>query len=468
MDYKRLSQDILDNIGGKENIDKYTHCATRLRITLKDPNKINKEAIEDLNGVIGSVYSSGQYQIIIGQNVSKLYSEIDQTMKNAKNLNNERSNSDNDKNKPGKFSKVLDTISGIFTPLLPAITAAAMVKTLLIILELFNAIDKSGDTYKILTFAGDTAFYFTPILVAFSASLKFNINPYLGSLMGMILIHPTFVEMTSKGDSVEMFGFIPVTLANYSSTVIPIILIIWAASYIDKYVDKICPEALKFFLRPLVTFLIMVPLSLIVIGPIGYWFGQGLGLILSNLQTNAFWILPFVFGALSPIFIMTGMHYAVTIPLVLQSIADHGFDILGVGFLVANIAQGGAAIAIGRYAKNKKQKGLIYSSGFTALLGVTEPALYGVNLKYKKPMLAAIIAGGISGLLAGILNVKRMSFAPTGLTTIPIFIDPNRYQNLIFAILCIILSFILSYILTTIFIHKDKDIKNKLEKDKNE
>ena len=206
----------------------------------------------------------------------------------------------------------------------------------------------------------------------------------------------------------------------------------------------------------------MIPLALVVIGPLGYLVGQGLEIVLNSLQEHAVWVLPFIFGALSPIFIMTGMHYAVTIPLVLQSIASNGFDMLGIGFLVANMAQAGAAIAVGRSASKTDIKSLAFSSGFTALLGVTEPALYGVNLKYKKPFLAVIIAGASSGLLAGILNIKRMTFAPTGLTTLPIFIDPNNQWNLIFAIGVSILSFLLSFVLTTIFVMKDNDLMQQL------
>ncbi|MDU3446663.1 MAG: PTS transporter subunit EIIC, partial [Enterococcus faecalis] len=347
--------------------------------------------------------------------------------------------------------------------LLPAITAAAMIKTVLVLLDLFHLIDPAGGTYQILTFAGDTAFYFMPVLVAYSASIKFRLNPYLGTIIGMLLLHPTFVSLVSEGKPLKMFGFLPITLANYSSTVIPIILIIWVASYVDRYVERFCPESVKFFLRPLVTFFIMIPLALGIIGPLGSWVGQGLGIVLNLVQNYAVWVLPFIFGALSPVFIMTGMHYAVTIPLVLQSISSNGFDMLGIGFLVSNFAQAGAAIAVGRFAKSQKVRGLAFSSGFTALLGITEPALYGVNLKYKKPFLAVIIAGAMSGLLAGFLNVKRMTFAPTGITTLPIFIDPTNQWNFIFAIVCAVASFILAFIITSGLVYKDQYLRNELE-----
>ncbi|AHI54713.1 PTS transporter subunit EIIC [Listeria ivanovii] len=463
MDTKDLSKQILVNIGGSENVNNVTHCATRLRITVKDEAQINKDKIDGLDGTLGSVNSGGQFQIIIGQNVGRVYEAFSAELEGAgdKVEKEEVVEASSDKKK-SVFSNILDTITGIFTPLLPAITAAAMIKTLLVLLDLFHLIDPTGGTYKVLTFAGDTAFYFMPVLVAFSASLKFKLNPYLGALMGLLLIHPSFVTLVADKNPINLFGFLPVTLANYSSTVIPIMLIIWIASYVDRYADKFCPEAVKFFIRPLVTFFVMIPLALVVIGPLGYLVGQGLESVIDTIQVHAIWVLPLIFGALSPIFIMTGMHYAITIPLVLQSISSNGFDMLGIGFLVANIAQGGAAFAVGRYAKATQVKSLAYSSGFTALLGITEPALYGVNLKYKKPFLAVMIAGGISGLLAGILSVKRMTFAPTGLTTLPIFIDPANPWNLVFAILASILSFILAFILTSAFIYKDNRLQKEL------
>lgn len=463
MNTKVLSEKILDNIGGSQNVKNATHCATRLRITVKDETQINKETIDELDGVLGSVNTGGQYQVIIGQNVGRVYEEFSSQLQDTANAGaTEEEAISEESSKKSVFSNILDTISGIFTPLLPAITAAAMIKTLLVILDLFHLIDQSGGTYKVLTFAGDTAFYFMPVLVAFSASMKFKLNPYLGALMGLLLIHPSFVTIVADKNPINLFGFLPVTLANYSSTVIPIMLIIWIASYVDCYADKFCPEAVKFFIRPLATFLVMIPLALVVIGPLGYLVGIGLENVIDAIQAHAIWVLPLIFGALSPIFIMTGMHYAITIPLVLQSISSNGFDMLGIGFLVANIAQGGAAFAVGRYAKATQVKSLAYSSGFTALLGITEPALYGVNLKYKKPFLAVMIAGGISGLLAGILSVKRMTFAPTGLTTLPIFIDPANPWNLIFAILASVLSFILAFILTTAFIYKDNHLQKEL------
>ncbi|EFR98472.1 putative phosphotransferase system, eiib, partial [Listeria ivanovii FSL F6-596] len=223
MDTKDLSKRILVNIGGSQNVNNATHCATRLRITVKDEAQINKDKIDGLDGVLGSVNSGGQFQIIIGQNVGHVYEAFSAELEGTSDKVEKKEviEASEDKKK-SVFSNILDTITGIFTPLLPAITAAAMIKTLLVLLDLFHLIDPTGGTYKVLTFAGDTAFYFMPVLVAFSASLKFKLNPYLGALMGLILIHPSFVTIVADKNPINLFGFLPVTLANYSSTVIPV------------------------------------------------------------------------------------------------------------------------------------------------------------------------------------------------------------------------------------------------------
>lgn len=456
-----LGEQILSAVGGKLNINGLTHCATRLRFTLKDDQLPNDEQIKNMAGVLGIARAGGQYQVIIGQNVPNIYQQITakigepDTETNAEGTNN-----------TNWFSKLLDLITGIFTPILPAITGAAMIKTLLIILTLFNVVTTKSQTYIILSFVGDTAFSFLPIFLAYTASKKFHLNPFIGMVLGAMLLHPNWTALVAAGKPVHLFGFLPVTLATYTSTVIPIILIIWIASYIDKFAEKISPNAIKFFTQPFLTLLIMVPIAFVFVGPLGFLVGKGLGTVITAIQTKALWLLPLLFGIFAPVFIMTGMHYAVTIPLVLTSIATQGFDMLGIGYLVSNIAQGAAALAVGQKTKNSKLRALAFSSGLTALLGITEPALYGVNLKYKKPFLAVMIGGGVGGLIGGIFGVKRMTFAPTGLTTLPIFIDPKNANNFIWTIIASIFAFAISYLITLIMIKHDKKLQEQIHSNK--
>lgn len=459
MNYKNLAKDILVNIGGESNIKSYTHCATRLRFNLIDENKFDQDVLKKINGVMGTVVNGGQFQVIIGTDVSHVFDELKSLLPGNKvdNLSNEVIDEDK-----SKFSKVLDTISGIFTPILPAITGAAMIKVLIILSTMSGILQKDTQTYQILTFVGDTPFYFLPIMLSYTSAVKFKMNPMMGMLLGLMLIHPTYTNMVSAGEGVRLFGFIPVTLATYTSTVIPVILIVWIASYIEKLADKVSPKAIRFFLKPLITLLVMIPLAFCAIGPIGTIVGTWLESVLNIIQTQAPWSLPVIFGILAPIFIMFGMHYVVTIPLVMTAISANGFDMIGPGFLVANMGQAGAALAIALLAKNIDFKAMAASSGITALLGVTEPAMYGVNLKLKKPFIAALTGGGIGGLICGIAGVKRIVFGPTGLTTIPIFIDPENSMNIVFAVIGVAVSFVLAFGITYYLVKKDKKIMNKI------
>lgn len=451
MNYKNLAKEILVNVGGEENIKSYTHCATRLRFNLNDSSKFDEDVLKKINGVMGTVVSGGQYQVIIGTDVKNAFDELTLLLKDVKQDAVSEEVFDEDKS---KFSKVLDTISGIFTPILPAITGAAMIKVLIILLVMAGILKEGSQTHTILTFVGDTPFYFLPIMLSYSAAVKFKMSPMMGMLLGLMMIHPTYTGLVSAQEAVSFIG-IPVTLATYTSTVIPVILIVWVASYVEKFADKITPKAIRFFLKPLITLLIMIPLAFCVVGPLGTIIGTGFEAVLSTVQTQAPWSLPIIFGVCAPIVIMFGMHYVVTIPLVMTAIAANGYDMLGAGFLVANVAQAAAALAIMFLAKNSDFKAMAGSTGITALLGITEPAMYGVNLKLKKPFLFALIGGGVGGLICGLAGVKRIVFGPTGLTTIPIFIDPANNMNFIFAIVGVVASFIVTFALTYFICKKD-------------
>lgn len=459
MDYKILAKEILTNIGGKDNIKSFTHCATRLRFNLIDESKFNQDSLKKVSGVIGTVMSGGQSQVIIGTDVSHVYDELKVLIPDS---NENLHNKDVIEEEKSKISMILDTISGIFTPILPAITGASMIKVIVILLNMAGILKEGTQTYQILTFVGDTPFYFLPIMLSYSAAVKFKMNPMMGLALGLMLIHPTYIGMVSAGEPVKLFGILPITLTKYTSTVIPIILIVWVGSYIEKFADKISPKSVRFFLKPLITLLIMIPLAFVFVGPLGTIVGGWLESILNIMQIQVPWSLPIIFGILAPIFIMFGMHYVVTIPLVMTAININGFDMLGPGFLVSNMGQAGAALAIALLAKNVDFKAMSLSSGLTALLGVTEPAMYGVNLKLKKPFIAALIGGGTGGLICGIFGVKRIVFGPTGLTTLPIFIDPNNSMNIVFTIIGVIVSFAMSFGITYYLSKKDVKMMNEI------
>ena len=462
MDYKKTAAEILPLIGGKENILSLVHCATRLRFSLADGEAFQAEELKKVKGVMGAMFTGGQYQVIIGTDVNHVYDNLlhmtgleggSVEIVEQADLKNGGSG-----NGSGKMAKAMDIISSLFTPAIAAITGAAMIKVVLVILTMTGLMDVSGQTYQMFSMVGDAPFYFMPVILAYTSSVKFGVDPMVGLTIGLCMVHPTYLSLIDAGEAVRMFGLLPVNLAKYTSTVLPVILVIYVASWVQKLAEKLSPKVIRFFFKPLLTLIIMTPLTFCIVGPLGNLCGKVLEGGLSIVQVNAPWFLPIFFGAFGPIVIMLGMHYAVTIPLALAAIQAFGYDMLGPGFLVANIAQGAAALAVAVLAKDKDFKSLATSTGVSAILGTTEPALYGVNLRLKKPLYASIIGGLIGGIICGIAGVKRIVFGPTGLTSIAIFIDPDNGMNFVFALIGVAATFAATFVITYALVRKDRGI----------
>lgn len=448
MDFKNLAAEILEKVGAEENVSSVTHCATRLRFNLKDDTKANTDAIKNTKGVVGVVNKGGQYQVIIGNDVSNVYKHLIQLGKL-----NDKSSSTNENNNKGVITRILDTIAGMFTPIVPVLAGVGMLKALVSLLVAFKWITPQSQNYQILNFIGDAGFYFLPILLASSAAKKFNVNQYIAMVIGGVLLHPTFVLMvnTAKhaGNSIHFFG-LPVGLVAYSSTVIPIILAIWFMSYIEKFAEKIVPNSIRIIGVPLLTLLIVAPVTLIILGPLGNYLGVGLGAIVSILNSHVSWLVPTLVGAFTPLLVMVGMHYGL-IPIGINMLATKGYDtVAGPGMMVSNIAQGGAALAVALRTNNAEIKALATSSGIGAVLAVTEPALYGINLRFKRPLIAAIIGGGAAGLFLGIMGVGRYAQVAPGLLSLPSYIGPDGFSVLINAIIGCVIAFVISFIISLI------------------
>ena len=462
MDYKKTAAEILPLIGGKENILSLVHCATRLRFSLADGEAFQAEELKKVKGVMGAMFTGGQYQVIIGTDVNHVYDNLlhmtgleggSVEIVEQADLKNGGSG-----NGSGKMAKAMDIISSLFTPAIAAITGAAMIKVVLVILTMTGLMDASEQTYQMFSMVGDAPFYFMPVILAYTSSVKFGVDPMVGLTIGLCMVHPTYLSLIDAGEAVRMFGLLPVNLAKYTSTVLPVILVIYVASWVQKLAEKLSPKVIRFFFKPLLTLIIMTPLTFCIVGPLGNLCGKVLEGGLSIVQVNAPWFLPIFFGAFGPIVIMLGMHYAVTIPLALAAIQAFGYDMLGPGFLVANIAQGAAALAVAVLAKDKDFKSLATSTGVSAILGTTEPALYGVNLRLKKPLYASILGGLIGGIICGIAGVKRIVFGPTGLTSIAIFIDPDNGMNFVFALIGVAATFAATFVITYALVRKDRSI----------
>lgn len=452
-DYKHIAQQVLAAVGGKENVTSVTHCMTRLRFVLKDQSIPKKEQISKIKGVIGVNISGGQYQIIIGNSVGNVYKEL-VAMGGFSDTNISSSESTNTKVNP--ITAVIDFIAGCMTPLFTAIIAGGLIKVLLVIFgpTLLGLMSDTSDTYILMNALGDAPFYFLPILVAITASKKLGCNTYLAAMVSAVLLYPNIVTLLDSDAPTYLFGIIPVIHGSYSSSIIPAMLATLLLKYVEILVDKITPEWSKNFLKPLLIVIITAPITICLLAPLGLIIGNVLQSVINGIYGFAPWLAMTLFAAFMPFIVMTGMHWAF-VPASLMSLASPGYDIMLIpAMLCSNTAQAGATFGVAFKSKDKEMRQMSIPAAISALLaGVTEPAMYGVTLRLKKPMVAACIASGIGGLIAGIVNLKGYAFATPCLTAIVQFISPDGNSNFIFAAIIyavvIVLSFVLSIILAT-------------------
>ncbi|MCM3206177.1 beta-glucoside-specific PTS transporter subunit IIABC [Paenibacillus illinoisensis] len=444
MDKQQLSKDILKLVGGEENIDQVTHCMTRLRFNLNDNGKADKATLKNTPGVMGVMENGGQFQVIIGNDVPVVYNALVGNMSKSPDAKPAAAATGGKKKNP--LSAVFDFISGVFTPILPAITGAGMIKGIVALLLTFGWIDATSSTYIILSAIGDGAFYFLPIILGISTARKLGSNMYIGAAIGASVMHPTITALLAPGENVSFIG-LPVVAATYASSVIPILIAVWLASYVEKAIDKVTHASLKLIVVPTVTLLIIVPVMMIAVGPLGVIIGNGLTDGINWLFNNAGLFAGLLVGGAFSLLIITGMHYAL-VPIMIGSIATLGYDYLIPLMMVANFAQAGSALGVSLKSKNKQIKSLSASTGVTALMGITEPAMYGVNMRFKKPFVAALIGAAISGAFVSFFQTKAYVIGGlAGLSGIPMIIGPTFVYALIGIVIAVVASAILTYIL---------------------
>lgn len=425
MDYHKISKEILQLVGGEENVQSVIHCMTRLRFNLYDNAKADRSGLEQTEGVMGTNISGGQFQIIVGNHVPKVY----QALMESSGLSDESANKTS-KQKKNVLSAVFDVISGVFTPILPAIAGAGMIKGLVALAVTFGWMSEKSQTHSILTAVGDGAFYFLPLLLAVSAARKFRCNPYVAAAVAGAILHPDLTALLGAGKSISFIG-LPVTAATYSSTVIPILLAIWLMSYVEKGIDRITPSSLKLIAVPMLTLVIVVPVTLITVGPLGAILGNYLSVGVNDLFNHAGIAAMILLAGTFSLIIMTGMHYAL-VPIMINNIAQNGHDYILPAMFLANMGQAGASFAVFLKSKNKTFKSLAFTTSITALMGITEPAMYGVNMRLKKPFAAALIGGAAGGAFYGVTGVASYIVGGNaGLPSIPVFIGPTFLYALI-------------------------------------
>lgn len=444
MTNKDIALKVLELIGGERNISNATHCATRLRLVLKDDSKANLQEINKIEGVLKAQNSGGQLQVVLGGKVEKVYDEF------VKIANISNTSSDNlVEAKKNPVNKAIETIAGVFTPILPALVGCGMMKCLSSIITVTGIIDSKSGFITIFNMIADVIFYFMPFFLAVSSARKFKTNEYLAVALAGCLIHPTILTAASNiattGVSAIDFLGMPILLVKYTSTVIPIILSVWVMSYVYRFINKFIPEMLQVILVPMLVLLVMVPLELIVLGPFGSYVGTWLSNIISFLFSANGIIAGFLLGFFRPILVMFGMHYSI-MPMQIQQVAETGYTVMLPSALAANMAQAGAVFAVFMLTKNKTMKAAAGSSSVSAIFGITEPAIYGVNLKYKKPFFAGCLAAGIVGGFFGMVNASGTAIAVPGILSLGTY-QANKF---IYIIIGTVAAFILGAVFTFI------------------
>ncbi len=443
MDYKKTAAEILKLVGGEKNVASVTNCMTRLRFNLNDAKKADVEAIKKVKGVQGVVTKNGQFQVVIGTDVGNVCDEIRKLGRFEENAAADSTE------KSGIIAAFFGTLTAIFQPIIPALAGSGMIKALLALLVALKLVDPGSQTYQIFNAFGDALFSFMPFILAFSAAKRFKCNPYVSAVLAGVLLHSSFTGLNT-GDPVHLFGVIPVTMISYGGSVVPILLIVWVQSYIEKFANKISPKPVKIFLAPMITIIVTGIIGITIAGPLGNLVGQVIAVGFNWLNDYAGWVIPVLMGTFCPFFVMTGMHYCFA-PIQTIQYATLGYGtILGPGMLASNIAQGTAALVVGIKSKNKDMKQLGFSSGVTGLMGITEPALYGVNLRLKKPLYASMIGGCAAGLYAGITGIHTFSSTAAGIFALPVYIGGEGFGNVINAAVTIVISMVVTAIATMV------------------
>ena len=429
MDYEKIAQQILQLVGNKQNVISVSHCFTRLRFQLKDNNKANREKLLQTEGVISVVESSGQYQVVLGNKVTKIYDALLPLIGEINSIKQEQP-------KVSIGIKILNAFAAIFTPIIPAIAASGMLKGILaiavIIGNYYSTDIKTYNTYIILHAASDAVFYFMPIILGYTAAKVFKAHEFISMIIGATLCYPSMVSLMTSKSEVTFFA-IELTKANYTSSVIPIIIAVFILSYIQRFLEKIIPEVLKIIMVPTFSLLIMIPATLLIFGPIGIYIGEFINWIYYYIMGVSPILLGAFIGGVWCILVIFGAHRAI-VPIGINDVAQTGRQNLLAFAGAANFAQAGAAFGVFFKTKNKNLKTVAASATVTALFGITEPAIYGANLRLKRPMICAVICGAIAGGLMGWGGSYGNAFANQGVLTIPVYAEAGTKAFLCYLI----------------------------------
>lgn len=441
VDYRSLAGDILQQVGGEENITSAAHCATRLRLKLRDESKANKAAIENLPGVITVMQAGGQYQVVIGNNVPLVYEELGRITKLG-----DAAHTGEAGPKGNLFNQFIELISSIFQPMLWPLAGAGLLKAFLSLFTQLGWLDATTRTYTILAAAADGLFYFLPIFLAVTAAKRFRTNQFTSMALAAALVYPTIIALQAAGEPVSFLG-IPVVLMNYTSSVIPIIVAVWLQGYLERFLNRVLPSAIRNFTTPLLVILVMVPVVLMTVGPLTTYAAQGISTGINAIFGFAPWLAGVVLGGFWQVFVLFGLHWGL-VPVMINDLSTQGYSLLTGPLLAAVLAQAAAMLAVffrTRSAKRKQVAGPAALSGFLA--GITEPGIYGVNLPLKLPFYFGIAGGAIGGAIAAAGGSAADSFVFPSLLAIPAFANVGNFTlQLIGTGIAIAIAFALTWV----------------------
>ncbi|WP_078428172.1 sucrose-specific PTS transporter subunit IIBC [Alkalihalobacterium alkalinitrilicum] len=451
MNHKDVALQLIPLLGGVDNIISATHCATRLRIVLQDDSKAQKDKIEELEGVKGAFLSSGQFQIIFGTGiVNKVYAPFSEEV----GLKEKEAvvHSEAVKQKMNPFARFARTLSNIFVPIIPAIVAAGLLMGLLGMLRTFEWVAPDSALIVLLDMFSSAAFIILPILIGVSAAKEFGGNPYLGAVIGGIMTHPALLNPWGLGNAEpEMLPFLgsEITLIGYQGTVIPVLLAVYFMSKIEKALRKVVPNAVDLLVIPFITIIATGFVSLMIIGPLGTFVGDGITTVLNFVYDHVGFVAGLLFGGAYSLIVLTGVHHSFH-AIEAGLIASIGINYLLPIWSMANVAQGGAGLAVFFKTKRAKTKEIALPSAFSAFLGITEPVIFGVNLRYRRPFIGAMIGGALGGAYVVFMNVAATAYGLTGIPMIAIVLPLgtiNLMNYLIGFAIALVGAFVATWIL---------------------
>lgn len=444
--FTQLSNEIVRNVGGEQNVKELYHCMTRLRFRLKDSSKANKAELEKLDGVITVVEGNGQYQVVIGNEVNAVYKEI--IAGHAIKSSGEADGGDKEEKTGNMITRFFNTMSAIMTPIVPALAGAGMLKAVLVLLTTtFGLMSAESSTYLILAAAGNSVFYFLPLLIAVSTARTFGANMFVALTIMGALLEPNFTGLMENIGDITYFAGIPVVLMRYTSTLIPAMLAIWVFSHLERFLKKVIPQNIQIFAVPLLSLLIMVPLAAMAIGPVGVYLGNGIASGINYLSTSSGIVMGAIIGGGWTFLVMFGLQWGM-VPAMINNISLHGFDTIKPPSAAATFASSGAALGVFLKAKDKKLKAYALSALAPSILaGVTEPIVYGISVKLKRPLIAQVIGGVIGGAFIGAMHSTVIAYVFPAVTTLPAFATDTFVYFLIGITASFVITAVLTYIL---------------------